>query len=56
MTLFKDGKANFIQGELPQCRSTGFVIVQRDWAQPRIQGKVGIFSQGAGGNLWMENY
>ena len=52
----KDDKANFIQGELLQCSHTGFVIVERDWAELGIQGKEGIFSQGARENQWMENY
>ena len=28
-------------------QSLGFVIVERDWAELGIQGKEGIFSQGA---------
>lgn len=48
MTLVKDGKATFIQGELLQCSRMGFLIVDRDWAQFLVKGKVGIYSQEKG--------
>ena len=42
MILVKDSKADFIQrGQL----QWSFIVGERDWAQPEIQGKVRIYSQ-----------
>lgn len=48
MTLLKNSKVDFIQGDC-QDKQWSFAVGERDWTQlQRQEGKVGICSQGAG--------
>lgn len=53
--LAKDSKEDFIQrGTIVRCRD--LTVGERDWFQPRIQGKMGNYSPGTTCGQWMKNY